>query len=262
MRVLVIAAVLAVAMPMSAQFLRTGYFMDGSNRMQLNPANLPTRGYLDVPALGTLNVGAYTNSLGLNDLINTFDSDGEFYDNPDFYNKLKVANDLGISLSTDIISFGFYRGKNFWSANVGVRFDLEAGIPRNMFDYLRNSPDGDMDNLSSWNNQNYQISNLRLALNSFAEVGVGYARIINDRLTVGGKFNVLLGMGNLDMKINNVQISTTELYDRYGNVDPNASATIDVDASLEANMKGLELTTDDYSGAIDGVEMNGFGIGG
>ena len=259
LRVLVIAAVLAVAMPMSAQFLRTGYFMDGSNRMQLNPANLPTRGYLDVPALGTLNVGAYTNSLGLNDLINTFDSDGEFYDNPDFYNKLKVANDLGISLSTDIISFGFYRGKNFWSANVGVRFDLEAGIPRNMFDYLRNSPDGDMDNLSSWNNQNRPP---RLALNSFAEVGVGYARIINDRLTVGGKFNVLLGMGNLDMKINNVQISTTELYDRYGNVDPNASATIDVDASLEANMKGLELTTDDYSGAIDGVEMNGFGIGG
>ena len=246
MRALVIAAVLAVAMPMSAQFLRTGYFMEGSSRMQLNPANLPSRGYLDAPALGALNVGAYTNSLGLQDLINTFDSDGDFYDNPDFYNKLKVANDLGISLSTDIISFGFYRGKNFWSANVGVRFDLEAGIPRNMFDYLRNSPDGDMDNLSSWNNQNYQISNLRLALNSFAEVGVGYARIINDRLTVGGKFNVLLGMGNLDMKINNVQISTTELYDRYGNVDPNANATIDVDASLEANMKGLELTMDGY----------------
>ena len=120
LRVLVIAAVLAVAMPMSAQFLRTGYFMDGSNRMQLNPANLPSRGYLDVPALGTLNVGAYTNSLGLNDLINTFDSDGDFYDNPDFYNKLKTANDLGISLSTDIISFGFYRGKNFWSANVSA----------------------------------------------------------------------------------------------------------------------------------------------
>ena len=43
LRVLVIAAVLGLAMPMSAQFLRTGYFMDGSNRMQLNPANLPSR---------------------------------------------------------------------------------------------------------------------------------------------------------------------------------------------------------------------------
>ena len=262
LRVLVIAAVLGLAMPMSAQFLRTGYFMDGSNRMQLNPANLPTRGYLDVPALGTLNVGAYTNSLGLNDLINTFDSDGEFYDNPDFYNKLKTANDLGISLSTDIISFGFYRGKNFWSANVGVRLDVEAGIPKNMFDYLRNSPGEDMNDLSAWNGRNDRISDLSLGLNAFAEVGVGYARIINDRLTVGGKFNVLLGMGNLDMKINNIQITTSELYDRYGNIDPNANATIDVDASLEANMKGLELTTDDYTGAIDGVEMNGFGIGG
>ena len=260
LRVLVIAAVLGLAMPMSAQFLRTGYFMDGSNRMQLNPANLPSRGYLDVPALGTLNVGAYTNSLGLNDLINTFDSDGDFWDTPDFYNKLKVANNLGVSLSTDIISFGFYRGKNFWSANVGVRLDVEAGIPRNMFDYLRESPDGS-GNLSDWNGKNYRISDLNLGLNAFTEVGVGYARIVNDRLTVGGKFNVLLGVGNLDMNINNIQITSNELYDNYGNINYDAKATIDVNASLEANMKGLELTTD-QDGVIDGVEMNGFGIGG
>ena len=260
LRVLVIAAVLGLAMPMSAQFLRTGYFMDGSNRMQLNPANLPSRGYLDVPALGTLNVGAYTNSLGLNDLINTFDSDGDFWDNPDFYNKLKVANNLGVSLSTDIISFGFYRGKNFWSANVGVRLDVEAGIPKNMFKYLRESPD-DMDDLSGWNGRNDQISDLNLGLNAFTEVGVGYARIVNDRLTVGGKFNVLLGVGNLDMNINNIQITSNELYDNYGNINYDAEATVDVDASLEANMKGLELTTD-QDGVIDGVEMNGFGIGG
>ena len=260
LRVLVIAAVLGLAMPMSAQFLRTGYFMEGSSRMQLNPANLPSRGYLDVPALGTLNVGAYTNSLGLNDLINTFDSDGDFWDNPDFYNKLKVANNLGVSLSTDIISFGFYRGKNFWSANVGVRLDVEAGIPRNMFDYLRESPDGS-GNLSDWNGKNYRISDLNLGLNAFTEVGVGYARIVNDRLTVGGKFNVLLGVGNLDMNINNIQITSNELYDNYGNINYDAKATIDVDASLEANMKGLELTTD-QDGVIDGVEMNGFGIGG
>ena len=260
LRVLVIAAVLGLAMPMSAQFLRTGYFMDGSNRMQLNPANLPSRGYLDVPALGTLNVGAYTNSLGLNDLINTFDSDGDFWDNPDFYNKLKVANNLGVSLSTDIISFGFYRGKNFWSANVGVRLDVEAGIPKNMFKYLRESPD-DMDDLSGWNGRNDRISDLSLGLNAFTEVGVGYARIVNDRLTVGGKFNVLLGVGNLDMNINNIQITSNELYDNYGNINYDAEATVDVDASLEANMKGLELTTD-QDGVIDGVEMNGFGIGG
>ena len=102
---------------------------------------------------------------------------------------------------------------------------------------------------------------MNLGLNAFTEVGVGYARIVNDRLTVGGKFNVLLGVGNLDMNINNIQITSNELYDNYGNINYDAEATIDVDASLEANMKGLELTTD-QDGVIDGVEMNGFGIGG
>ena len=251
---------MVTTMSASAQFLRTGYFMDGNSKLQLNPANLPDRGYVNVPALGMFNVGAYTNSLGSDDLINVFDSDGDFWDNPDFYNKLKTANDLGLSLSTDLISFGFYRGKNFWNVSVGARVDVEAGIPKNMFDFLRDSPD--FDNLNAWNNQHYQISDLGLSLNAYAEVGLGYARIINDRLTVGGKLNVLLGMGNLDMRINNVEVSSTELYDNAGYVNPNASAYVDVDASLKANMEGLELTTDGYDGAIDGVEMNSFGIGG
>lgn len=35
-----------------AQFLRTSYFMEGSNqRMQLNPALMPGRGYLNIPML-------------------------------------------------------------------------------------------------------------------------------------------------------------------------------------------------------------------
>ena len=262
-RVLAVALLcVGVAVPTSAQFLRTSYFMDGNSKMQLNPAALPDRGYVNMPALGMFNLGAYTNSLGTEDLINVFDSDEDFWNNQDFYNKLKTANDLGVSLSTDLISFGFFRGKNFWSANVGVRLDVEAAIPRNMIDFLRDSPDMDFSNLSDWNNQHYQISGQNLMLNAYAEVGLGYARIINDRLTVGGKFNVLLGMGNLDMRINNVEISSSQLYDGSGNIDPNASAYVDVDASLKANMKGLELTHDGYDGTIDGVDMNGFGVGG
>ncbi len=36
-----------------AQFLRTSYFMEGSNqRMQLNPALMPGRGYLNIPVIG------------------------------------------------------------------------------------------------------------------------------------------------------------------------------------------------------------------
>ena len=48
--------------------------MDGSSRLQLNPAWLPSRGYVDVPALGMLNVSAHTNSIGTLDVFDMFDA--------------------------------------------------------------------------------------------------------------------------------------------------------------------------------------------
>ena len=49
-----------------AQFLRTSYFMEGSSqRMQLNPALMPGRGYLNIPVIGSLNATVNSSSLGL-----------------------------------------------------------------------------------------------------------------------------------------------------------------------------------------------------
>ena len=50
-----------------------------------------------------------------------------------------------------------------------------------MFDYLR-----DADQLSTTNLKG-EISNMTLDVNAYAEVGLGYSRAINDRLTVGGR---------------------------------------------------------------------------
>lgn len=47
------------ALPANAQFLRTSYFMEGTHyRMQLNPALTPTKGYFNLPAIGSFNVSA------------------------------------------------------------------------------------------------------------------------------------------------------------------------------------------------------------
>ena len=49
-----------------AQFLRTSYFMEGSSqRMQLNPALMPGRGYLNIPAIGSLNATVNSSSWGI-----------------------------------------------------------------------------------------------------------------------------------------------------------------------------------------------------
>lgn len=235
---------------LQAQYLRSSYFMEGSStRMQLNPALQPKRGYVNIPVLGSLAAEVSTNSLGIQDVIDIFDSDGEFYNNNKFYNRLKGSNEANISINTDVISFGFYQGKNFWSFNVGARVDMDATIPKSVFDYLRTINGENF----SWGGESFDIRNEKLRLNSYIEVGAGYSRAINERLTIGGKAKLLLGAGNLDLKINQLYLAG-----KFAGAD--SEFQLKADASLEASAKGLDL--EEENGYINDVDYNNFGISG
>lgn len=235
---------------LQAQYLRSSYFMEGSStRMQLNPALQPKRGYVNIPVLGSLAAEVSTNSLGIQDVIDIFDSDGEFYNNNKFYNRLKGSNEANISINTDVISFGFYQGKNFWSFNVGARVDMDATIPKSVFDYLRTINGENF----SWGGESFDIRNEKLRLNSYIEVGAGYSRTINERLTIGGKAKLLLGAGNLDLKINQLYLAG-----KFAGAD--SEFQLKADASLEASAKGLDL--EEENGYINDVDYNNFGISG
>lgn len=236
---------------LQAQYLRSSYFMDGSStRMQLNPALQPRRGYVNLPVIGSLAAEVSTNSLGLQDVIDIFDSDGEFYNNDNFYNRLKGKNEVNINVNTDVISFGFYKGKSFWSFNVGARVDVDANLPKEVFRYLRTIDAADF----SWGTQeSFDIRNEQLRLNSYIEVGAGYSRAINERLTVGGKAKLLLGAGNLNLKINQLSI--------YGkSAGDDSEFQLQSDAYLEASAKGLQL--EEENGYITDLDYKNFGISG
>lgn len=252
----------------NAQFLRTSYFMEGSHyRQQLNPALTPTRGYINLPAIGAFNVAANSNSLGTQDIIDIIDNGDGFYNNQDFINRLSNENRLNVNLNTDIISFGWYKGKNFWSFNVGARVDLGAQIPKSMFDFLH---DIDKEGFN-WNNSKFDIGKEELNINAYTEVGIGFARAINERLTVGGKVKVLLGMGNLNLKVNNINVDANlpEDISNITNVNQirDYHAKMIVDAKLESSFKGMDLVEntndpDPRNHYIDDFDFNGFGIAG
>lgn len=79
--------------------------------MKLNPALTPTRGFVDIPVIGAFNATANSNALGTQDVFDIIDDEGDFYNNNRFYNRLKADNRLTVGLNSDLISFGFYRGK-------------------------------------------------------------------------------------------------------------------------------------------------------
>ena len=63
LKVGVLSVLLTAGVTAHAQFLRTSYFMEGSHyRMQLNPALTPSRGFFNIPVVGSLNAQVGSNS--------------------------------------------------------------------------------------------------------------------------------------------------------------------------------------------------------
>ena len=259
-RIWLVAGSLLLGMTVHAQYLRTSYFMEGtSSRLELNPGLQPMRGYFNIPVLGSFNVGTSSNVLGINDIVDVLDSGEDIFLNDDLYSRLKSDNRLNVNLKTDVLSFGWYAGKGFWNVNVGLRADVGASIPQSMFEYLRR--------VNNTEDINGSFSNMNFNLNAYAEIGLGYSRQITEKLSVGGRVKVLLGIARAEMAVDNFDIYVddaltngdyTELnpYQTYG------SAT--VNARVSTTMKGGGLSFDEATGQIDGFDIDGsnFGIAG
>ena len=275
----------------NAQFLRTSYFMEGTHyRQQLNPALTPTKGYFNLPVIGAVNATVGSTSLGYQDIIDIIDDGDDFYTKPDFMNRLKDNNKLNVNFSTEILSAGWYKGKNFWSFNIGLRTDIGANLTKNMFTFLN-----EMETVEeNWRNRNNDISGQQLNINAYTEIGLGLSRQINSRLTVGARVKALLGIGNMELKLNRVAMSANlpsdqqinqwssesywnsmtpsqaaqaaqELKDKFNNYHANLT----VGAELKSSFKGLELqeeegkdyvTDFDFDSGKLGIAGYGFGI--
>ena len=275
----------------NAQFLRTSYFMEGTHyRQQLNPALTPTKGYFNLPVIGAVNATVGSTSLGYQDIIDIIDDGDDFYTKPDFMNRLKDNNKLNVNFSTEILSAGWYKGKNFWSFNIGLRTDIGANLTKNMFTFLN-----EMETVEeNWRNSNYDISGQQLNINAYTEIGLGLSRQINSRLTVGARVKALLGIGNMELKLKSVAMSAKlpsdqqinqwssesywnsmspsqaaqaaqELKDKFNNYHANLT----VGAELKSSFKGLELqeeegkdyvTDFDFDSGKLGIAGYGFGI--
>lgn len=200
-KLLVAVSALATVFSAQAQYLRTSYFMEGaSTRVQMNPGLQPTRGYLNLPLIGSFNVTANTNSLGINDFMEITKDGNDFLNNNKLYNSLQQDNRLNMNLNTNILSFGWIKGKNFWSVNAGLRMDIGAQINKDMFRMMREMNGFDIESVAG-SKQSYKMGNQSINLNAYAEVGLGLSRRITEKLTVGARAKMLLGLARTEVNI-------------------------------------------------------------
>lgn len=209
-----------------AQYLRTSYFMENVNsRIELNPAIQPKSGYIAIPMIGSFQASASSNSLGVSDVTDIINSEEDFWNSDPFFNRLKTDNRVNVNLRTNILSLGFYRGKGFWSANIGVRADINASIPRTMLDYLREVNNNNPIDLLG---KEFSIKNQKMNATVYTEIGLGYSRQITKSLTIGGRMKMLLGNANINMNMKSLTIAEEVTYGRitsYGTLDVSMPGT-------------------------------------
>jgi len=291
----------AMAMTASAQFLRTSYLQDVPYSLQMNPAQVPSHGYFS-PILGPLSVTLQSNSLGTGDIEDMLDKNGDYYKSSDFLDKLKDENKLNMNVAWDQISFGWFNDHNFWSFNTGTRIEMGAVVPKSIFTFMNEMNGASLDNETWKKGLNADLAGEKIAMQVYQEVGIGYARKVTDKLTVGGKVKLLLGVANMDFEIKQMSVNTPTGIDiekvqniqesfknanldwsKYKNGDykndpsgllqavrneigAHGKASVAVEATGKASMGGLEWKYNkDKNGNntyINGADFKGFKISG
>lgn len=207
-----IAAIAGSATIASAQELRTSYFHETSQfRNQMNPAFLDSTSHHVAVFLGNINV-ASTGNFGARHFIYNIDpAKNKGYDlgtfmHPDvtpeqFLGKLDgddFRGDVYLNYNIASVGFGAFGGHNLVELN--LRSESHFDLPYELFEFMKTPNARD----------HFEIKDLGVRSNNYAELAFGHSRKIMPELTVGAKVKLLFGLGYADLAANKLSIDLNE----------------------------------------------------
>ncbi len=265
-KVCAVAAMALVAGGAMAQGLNSAYYTnDYKFRHTMNPAFGNDQNYVSVPALGNVNVALHGN-FGYEDVV---------MDNP-LYGKgsdKKMTTFMHPDISVGDALDGFSTGNNRIVGNVGLTI-LSAGfkafggyntvelnsktsfgvsLPYELFAFAKNI-----------GNNTYNIGDINMNAQSYAELAFGHSRQIDERLRVGAKVKLLFGVARGDVEFKNVtaDLASNDKWTISGDAKANMSlkgfAYKSKEHEYKNESKGTYETVNDMN--VDGAGLGGFGL--
>ena len=186
------------------QNLRSGYFLDGyTYKYKMNPAMAPERGFFAMPVLGNMGIGMESN-LGLSDFLYPTES-GKLatflspnVSNEEFLKHVPENHRMNMNYDLNILAFGFRTGKSYHTVDLSTRIDGSANVPGSLYSFMKVG--------SALGDYNWDISNIGMKASARAQLAYGYSRSINEALTIGARVKLLMGMFNLDVTMDKMQL--------------------------------------------------------
>ncbi|MFI3291948.1 MAG: DUF5723 family protein [Rikenellaceae bacterium] len=211
-----LVAVCAVCGTM-AQSITSYYMPDAIERRNHNIAFAPERGYLAIPLVGSTTIGLngnvsvssliYQNANG--DLVSLLDSG--ISSSEALGNLNKGANFTALESRFEVLNFGGYckDKSSFWSFNIGLRSNASVNVPYELFEFVKKGKESNMGNINMY-------------MESFVDVGFGLSKTVNDKLNIGGRVKVLVGLASANLNISKFDVEMNSeqwSVDAEGNLD-------------------------------------------
>lgn len=249
----------ALAQPHSAY-----YTDDYKFRHEMNPAFGNDHGYVSVPVLGNININTHGN-FGYQDVVmnNPMYEMGSDKKMTTFMNPYISADDalkgfckgnnrITGDVNLTIFSTGFKAFGGYNTVSISSKTMFGMSLPYGLFEFAKNV-----------GNNTYDIGDVKAHAQSYAEVAFGHSRDINEKLRVGAKVKVLLGVARGDVELKDVKADLAD--DNQWTVSGRGQADV--------SMKGFKYKMEEKeyksrpgkyeyvnSADVDGAGLGGFGL--
>lgn len=237
MRNIKITAIVVMVLMVSAMTGQTNnslYYMDNlPQASKLNPARMPNCNfYINLPnvAFKTISDIGPQQFITHDNVVN--DTLRMPYYNEDLWNNFmdKLNDPISLMFETEVgMGFGFRAGRGYWHFDVSERNIISVNLAKDILT-LNNLGQG----------QHKDFSTMSIHATAFLQSGIGYAREINQNLSVGGKIKLLKGAVNAQAVINKFDLHTSvEQWQVNADAVANLSFPIRFETDADGNITGV-----------------------
>ena len=163
----------------------------------------------------------------------------------------KGINKVTADASITLLSAGFNAFGGYNTVEIRGKTTIGLRAPYELFEFAKDLK-----------NQNYRFDDIHSKGQSYVSVGFGHSRQITDKLRVGAKLNVLLGMANVDVSIEGLRADLVG--DKWVMTSDKAEANVNI-KGIQFNNKTSEydFRNGNYEYVnLGDIDIDGFGIGG
>ena len=201
-------ALLTAVSGVSAQNMRTGYFMDGyAFKFKMNPAMTASRGFVSIPVLGNFNLGVNSN-LGMSSILYP-KQDGSGLttflnsevDAATAMSKFSKINTLGVNTDLSVLAFGFWggKGKMFHTVDLSLNADVAAALPYDLFRFAKEG---------TVNGNEFDLGDTGVKIGSHLALAYGFSLPVGRHVRIGARAKFLMGLASAEASLKGTKIIT------------------------------------------------------